>query len=134
MPNRYVCNAKRSGQVGAGALDEALQLTKELRWEVVTDEKLYSSEQTRTSEMFDKPHDLIVVPCKWVLKLKRNGNGTSVNYLARLVICLNADDRDLNCNFAAVIELPAIQLMLTAASGEKEFNQSFIQDLLNEDV
>lgn len=81
-----------------------------------------------------------VVPCKWVLKLKRNSNVNAMKFSARLVVWWNLDDADLGCTFASVVDFTPIRLMLSITVQAKwevhqnDYSKAFVQSALDWEV
>lgn len=139
-PNRYAYIARKGAQVDTPTVEEALQSSESHQWKRAMKEELKSLEETGTWEIVDQPQNVQIVPCKWVLKLKRNADGKSIKYKARLVICGNLDDSELSCTFAPVVDFTVIRLMLAIATQKQweihqvDYSSAFLQGTLHREV
>jgi Reverse transcriptase (RNA-dependent DNA polymerase) len=77
--------------------------------------ELGSFREMKTWELVDKevPADVKILPCKLVLKIKKNKDGTVERYRARVVILGNMQQVgvDYDLTFAPVIDFTIIRLM-----------------------
>lgn len=66
------------------SLKEVLSLPEKSQWMKVMHEKMGSLQNTY--QLVELPKGKRPLKCKWVFKLKKNGNGKLVRYKARLVV------------------------------------------------
>lgn len=83
VPNGYADFARKSNQVYTMTLEGALQWAGKTRWKIEIDEKLKSLKRAKKWGTVYQPRDVQVVPYKWVCKLKRNADGTSMHIQPR---------------------------------------------------
>jgi hypothetical protein len=67
------------------SVEEALSSPQAVEWERALNAEMASLTANNTWEVIDCPQGVKPIPCKWVLKIKRNEIGEIVRYKARLV-------------------------------------------------
>lgn len=139
-PERFAYVARKCAEVDSPTLEEAISSAEKHEWEHAIREELASLDRTGTWNIVDRPKEAKVVPCKWVLKRKRNASGSVLKYKARLVICGNMDDGDVYSTFAPVVDITVIRLMLAIAAQKQwevhqiDYSNAFLQGTLDREV
>lgn len=81
-----------------------------------------------------------IIPCKWVLRVKRDADGVAKRYKARLVVCGDRDQAELLDTFAPVFSFSIVQLMISLATQRKwdvhqvDYSNAFVQEKLKRDI
>ena len=99
---------------------EVLNSPDKHKWVAAMEEELESLNKLGVWEVVDKPSDRKPVGCKWVLRIKYNGDGKPVRYKARLVAkgYSQVDGLDYGDTFAPVTRLETIRLFLAMAAAK----------------
>ena len=88
-------------------------------WEDAIQTELTSLEENNTWDVVDKPQDVTVLHCKWVLKKKRTADGNIAKYKARLVICGNEDEQTIDDTLAPVVDFTIVRLIIAVGAQKK---------------
>ena len=98
----------------------ALKSEEREEWEAALKEEHRSIERAKTYELVDRPKDRKVLRSKYVLKVKRNQDGTVNKYKVRLVILGNmqVEGRDYSETFAPVMKYQSLRTILALACEE----------------
>lgn len=96
---------------------EALSGPNARQWKEAMDEEYKSLLENNTWEMTTLPANKRAIPCKWVYKVKRNENGETVKYKARLVIkgCSQRPGIDYTESFSPVVRFASLRYLLALA-------------------
>lgn len=98
-------------------VNEALSGPNAKEWKEAMDEEYKSLLENDTWETTTLPADKHVIPCKWVYKIKRNENGETVKFKARLVIkgCSQRPGIDYTEVFSPVVRLASLRYLFALA-------------------
>ena len=123
-------------------IQEAMSTPQAIEWERALNDELASLTANNTWEVVDCPPGITPIPCKWVLKLKRNEMGDVTRYKARLVA--KGFKQIPGVDFAEiaspVVRLPTVRtlLALVAAKGWKlhhlDTDTAFLHGKLKENI
>ena len=123
-------------------IQEAMSTPQAIEWERALNDELASLTANNTWEVVDCPPGKTPIPCKWVLKLKRNELGDVTRYKARLVA--KGFKQIPGVVFAEiaspVVRLPTVRtlLALVAAKGWKlrhlDTDTAFLHGKLKENI
>ncbi|XP_046977607.1 uncharacterized protein LOC124543428 [Vanessa cardui] len=99
-------------------VEDALSGPNAKQWKEAMDEEYKSLIENNTWEITTLPSDKRAIPCKWVYKVKRNENGETVKYKARLVIkgCSQRPGIDYTESFSPVVRLTSLRYLLALAA------------------
>lgn len=98
------------------SLKEALDSPNRNEWKIVIQKELNELSERSTFELVTRPENARVLPCKFVLKIKRNTDGTISRFKAILVVCGNLQRRsEYSETFYPVIDFTTVRMVLTLA-------------------
>ena len=83
------------------------------RWKKSMEEEMQSLQNNEVWELVEPPLGRKVVGCKWVYKIKRDGDGRIERYKARLVATLGADYDE---TFSPVVRMESLRMLIGLAA------------------
>lgn len=109
--NNFMCFMATSDP---STVEEALSGPYAIQWKEAMNEEYKSLIENNTWELTSLPSNKYAIPCKWVYKIKRNENGDTVKYKARLVIkgCSQRPGIDYGEVFSPVVRLASLRYLL----------------------
>lgn len=99
-------------------IEEALSRHDGLNWKKAIMDEYDSLLMNKTWNLVDLPPNRRAIPCKWVFKTKRDGDGAIVRHKARLVIkgCAQRHGIDYEETFAPVVRYNSLRFLLSLAA------------------
>ena len=99
-------------------IKEALNGTNALRWKEAIENEYDSLIQNKTWDLVDVPADKNIIGCKWVFKVKRNGDGSINRYKAQFVVRGYSQEAGVDYDeiYAPVARYNSIQTVLAIAN------------------
>uniref|UniRef100_W8AQ86 Retrovirus-related Pol polyprotein from transposon TNT 1-94 n=1 Tax=Ceratitis capitata TaxID=7213 RepID=W8AQ86_CERCA len=103
------------------SVSEALSSSEAKHWKKAMNAEYESLMRNGTWELVDRPKNGNVIGCKWVFSIKRNPDGSTEKYKARLVAlgCSQKYNVDYCETFAPVVRHSTIRLILALAAKNK---------------
>lgn len=99
-------------------VEEALSRHDGLQWKKAILDEYNSLLLNQTWDLVDLPPNRKAIPCKWVFKTKRDGDGVIVRHKARLVIkgCAQRRGIDFEETFSPVVRYNTLRYLLSLAA------------------
>ena len=120
--NRFIAGAARAiDSTDSPTLASAKNAHEKEHWMRAIKEELASLQKNDTWELVPRPPGKNIVKCKFVLRKKRNPDGTISKFKARLVICGNMDFDFVDESFAPVVSFSIVRLLLSYASARNYY-------------
>ena len=103
--------------------DEPWDFTEAKRlkvWVDACEDEIFSIEKNKTWELVDLPMGVKPIGLKWILKIKRNDDGTIIKYKARLVAKGYVQKKGIDYDevFAPVARIETIRLVISLAASK----------------
>lgn len=118
-PNRFMAtsNLAQSSSEDPRNRQEALSRADKEQWQAAMDEEIQSLMANDTWDIVPAPKDRDIVTCKWVYKIKRDGESGAEKYKARLVArgFSQKFGTDYDEVFAPVVKQTTFKVLLTIA-------------------
>lgn len=141
QPERYMAGAlRRAHTEDEPSLRYAMNSSEAEKWKSAIDKEITALTNLRCWDVIERPTGKKILHSKFVLKKKRNGDGTIVKYKARLVVCGNEDTENVEENFSPVIDFTLVKLFLAIAVQRKwfirqmDFENAFVNGNLDREV
>lgn len=123
-------------------IEEALSRADGKRWKKAMVDEYESLLLNKTWNLVDLPAKRKAIPCKWIFKTKRDGDGVIERYKARLVIkgCAQRRGLDYEETFSPVVRYNSLRYLLSlAAQYDLDIEQlhaisAFLQGDVEEDI
>jgi Reverse transcriptase (RNA-dependent DNA polymerase) len=114
----FTCHKTSSEDPDTPTLTKDLQSSQSELWMEAIAEEFESLLEAETWDVVQPPVGLRIFPSKFVLKVKRNSNGSIERYKARLVLLghLQRPDIDFFETYAPVVDFTAVRIALAIAS------------------
>lgn len=121
---------------------EAINSEDKEHWEAAIKQELLNCKTNKIWKQVAKPDNRKVVGCRWVFKIKKDENGNTQTYKARIVAkgFSQTEGIDYDETFSAVATSASLRLFLTKASREnltvKQFDvtAAFLNGMLKEEI
>ena len=100
------------------SLEEAMKGDEASKWITAMREEITQIEKVHTYDIVETPPEVNVVPCRWVFRRKRNGEGQVVRHKARLVAkgFKQQFGVDYHETFAPTVRPATLRLLLAVAA------------------
>jgi Reverse transcriptase (RNA-dependent DNA polymerase) len=140
LSNNYKCFLSSiSKELEPNSYQEAI---KSPAWCKTMEEELHALEKNRTWKITQLPKEKKLVGCKWVYKIKYNGDGTIEKYKARLVDkgYTQTYGIDYHDTFAPIAKMNTIRILLSVAVNnnqtlyQMDVKNVFLQGTLDEEI
>lgn len=116
-PDRYVANAARMEEDDDNpSVGTAMSSSERNEWIKAISSELSALKRNNTWELVKKPEGAELLSCKFVLKKKRDADGTLKRYKARLVVCGNMDKYQWTETYSPVVDISVVRLLLAIAA------------------
>ena len=140
-PERFIAGAmRRTFTDDEPTLRMALQSDEEPLWRKAIEIEIKTLKNMKRWIKVKRPQGKPVLHSKFVLKRKRNGDGTVSKYKARLIVCGNEDAEVQLNSFAPVIDFSSVKLFLAIEIQRKliirqlNFENAFVNGNLEREV
>nr|KYP42748.1 Retrovirus-related Pol polyprotein from transposon TNT 1-94 [Cajanus cajan] len=121
---------------------EALRSSDVSQWMAAMHEEIEALHRNKTWELVDLPKGRKAIGCKWVYKIKRDGNDQVERYRARLVVKGYAQKEGIDFNeiFSPVVRLTTIRVVLAMCAAfnlhleQLDVKTAFLHGELQEEI
>jgi hypothetical protein len=136
------CHVRDTSESDSPSLKAALSSPNRDLWEIAIAEELESLRVAGTWDIVDTPRGVKIFPSKFVLKVKRNSDGSFERRKARLVLLgnLQRPDIDFYDTYAPVADFVVVRIVIATACAKQWFihhldvKSAFLNGYLDEDV
>lgn len=124
------------------SVEEALSRSDAELWRQAMQEEYDSLMKKKTWDLVDLPKDRQAISCKWVLRKKKNAEGKTVRYKARLVVrgCMQVYGVDFEETFSPVVRGTTLRYLIAIATlldwdiDQMDAVTAFLQPDLEEEI
>jgi hypothetical protein len=136
------CHVQKARESDSPTLKEALSSPYRDLWEAAIAEELESLREAGTWELVEPPRGIKVFPSRFVLKVKRNSDGSLERRKARLVLKGNFQRADIDYfdTYAPVADFVVVRIMLAMACANSwvvhqlDVKSAFLNGYLDEEI